>query len=365
MQNYLKSYKNVLFIFIKSIVFFLVVFFSILYGAAIGYQGILDFFPSWNKVDQIAKFFPGIYIRETPFGLVPSNSSQGIKYKDLTFIKEFRGRISDLDVPEELQFNLNLDPTEITTSIKNKMTHEFKNKLSLLKTKIEDEDSFTIWLSFLTLRVNGSFSAYSVRFMHNDYWSRLFSNTGNCSDHATRLANILDLFNEVPYWYTIHTNSIPGHIVVSVFNKKNNTSYILDPTNNVIVKFRNSHGLWFNKWISLSTKDKEFEISNNVKIIKFPNYFRIVNPGISSLDSININEVTLNRSLKNIEEKYIKFLTTEFDEQIEFWKKIHAPHFPSLANKLKPIDLLNGKEIKWNHKLQEKQTIEEIGKLRI
>ncbi len=254
----------------------------------------------------------------------------GLSLDDITFLRSFRG---------SLTAGRNINIASLRETIRSELLADFYAKDPLIEKKYHKLNQRQRFILFLMLRTHGSFSTYAVRSnIPKEVSSLLFSHRGNCSDHAVRLAMVLDIFGIHSAIVPIKTTSLPGHVIVDAFDSVEKTSYLLDSNTNVFIMLENTSGGFFEEWLKVDQSDRMKFLDDSHTVLFLPVYYRYVDGGIGALSHATLSADFINRSFKSRRDKWRKMLTVEIEEVLSWWHDSYPYQPPrSLKNVVKSM----------------------------
>jgi hypothetical protein len=263
---------------------------------------------------------------EAPEGIVPAKEEHGLPKEDLEFLRSFRGRLIPA-LPREVKTT--------RTALHDALRSDYKSRERILRERYPKLSVQQRFVLYLVLRVNGSLPTYAVRsFLPRTLDRLLLSHRGNCSDHAVRLAMVLDAFGIKTGIIPVMTPSLPGHMLVDAFDPREGTAYLLDSTNNVYIKRVGARGGFFDALFKDEPGQRAVHF-REPNALYLPVYFRFVDPGPNGIDATSITVDFLNSQIpKQRQAKWTASFTHEIKHVTDWWRTSYPMQPPRTLKEL-------------------------------
>jgi hypothetical protein len=262
---------------------------------------------------------------EQPNGVVPVTTEQGTHPGWLTWLGRFRGRL----LP-----GLTANPRQ---SLQSALLTGWASSAPLMRGTFPNLTDRQRFITYITMRVGGSFTTYSVRSTIPNQLSRLLlSHRGNCSDYAVRLAMALDSVGVDTAIIFVNTPSTPGHVIVDAYDEVDGSGYLIDPLFHVVLRYEAAGISFMTKWAQLTDAKRIsfFDAPGAHDLMFIPTHFRFVDGGVAGFTNTPVTDQSIN-SVDVTERRRIwrRTMIAEWPKYLLWWKTSYPNQPPrSLAD---------------------------------
>lgn len=193
----------------------------------------------------------------------------GLNYADLNYFQQYWRPLVSISADEYNQLSF----SEQKQLLHDQLLADYQIDSSGISARYPHLSEQQRWLVYLMLRVNGSMPIYAQSSPAHNLTEVVYKLSGSCNAYALRLAFVLRVFGYDPNVVGFVTNSIQGHVVVTL-QDIDGGAMLLDANTNFAAYYPNTTERFF---VTLNANDSEM-IRQQVQLYQFPYYERAFQP---------------------------------------------------------------------------------------